>query len=385
MSEKKETFDVVRDKRQKEIAERVSNTLRVTGKAWFSAYPGFGKTRTLIEYMIKPTLAKNPNALIRVFVGSDSLKEQWLERVPKSVQVLTWQGAYRHVISFEESHIDVYDEIHSLIATPEYSKVLGIKSKFKIACSGTVDKKTETLLRTFNFLFADNVSKDECLKNKWIKPTVEINYPVLLSKMESLRYVKLNEQYSLCLRMLDPDIQDPEKEDVFVSFRSITNVLNRPDVLKSVARLRKLEEGVVLGYASRGVKLYKERESLIAFNPRKLEVFKEIYPIMQSFGYCKTISFSLNTEFANKAALSLGGLPFHSKKSKQFNKKALEMFKTGSTNLLHTVSKVKEGFNLPVIDSVVNFSFTSQWVSKEQKDSRATRIGSMLPALVINF
>lgn len=393
--------------RQKLAKRDMLEDLKKYGKSVLNAVPGFGKTFLITELFYKPAKEKQSNIRLFTLVGSDHLRKQWKLRDKGASIVETWQSMYKS----EPIEVDVLviDEIHSLILTEEYAKVLDvIKAKYVIGLSGTLDERHREALKQKGFKISHVVTKEEAVQNGWLNNEREYNIEVEMSWVDSKRYLELEDRYREAVLFIDENVDDPEKSKSFANFKVIADVqkwslegyvyldgtvskqydkdkvkhyktgknAGKPYTSKKyynaqfVANMRGVPVEVIIGKATEASRMYAQKTALVYSNLAKVQVVKDF---VNMFPDRKIITFNKATNFCDTLEQECGGAAYHGKISEKNLSIIMDNFITDKVRMLHTVSKIKEGADIPGVDVAINCSYYSKWTEKFQKDARALR------------
>lgn len=408
--------DESRLERQKLCIKDVVRDLKTCGKACINACPGFGKTYMITELVFKRLYESNKNLEFITLVGSDYLKEQWLDRSNNLTKVFTWQTIYKEAKQSIKCDFLIIDEIHNLILTPKYIRALSvIEYKYLIVMSGTLDNRHLEKLKQLGIPISHIVTEKEAIENGWLNKKHEFNLAIEISYGDSVKYNTLCDKYREAALFIDENVDNPDTSKQWESFDSISFVNkyefggyitkegNRLDIPKSsynqykaqikhyktgknagkpyeyknyynaarVARMRGCSVEMIIGKATEASKTFSARATLCQTNDKKIEVIKEFINL---FPNRKIVTFSTQTNFADKIAKEINGVSYHGKMNSKQLKEALDLFLSGNLKSLHTVGKIKEGADIPTIDTAINCSTYSKWTDKSQKDARAGRI-----------
>lgn len=404
------TLNNDRDAHQRKAVKAIRKDLIEHGKACLNACPGYGKTRVVTDLIYAKAKEKKPDIKLVTLVGSDYLRDQWNQRDQYS-EILTWQSVYNKPVGSISCDILVIDEIHKILLAPKYIKCLQvIKHSYLIGLSGTLDNRHLAKMRELGIPVSFVVTEKEAIEKGWLNQKKEFNLQVELSYADSMRYRQLEENYRSNALYIDPNVDDPENSTSWANFgviaevnrwveqgyigkegeiyydydrysdkikhyktgkqKGLPYVNRRYPAAERVARIRGCDPGLIIAKATEALKAFKQRANLTYNNAAKIRIIKEI---IDRYPDRKFITFSNQTDFADLLEQKIGGKAYHGKQGKKVQKRIMSDFIEGSNNVLHTVSKIKEGADIPGVDTVINCSFYSKWTEKTQKDARAGR------------
>lgn len=358
-----------RDERQNISIKRIAYDIMQHRRSVLVAYMGYGKTKVSLQ-IIERALIKNPEATFQILVPSLILKEQWQEKTNQPVD--TWHSLYNKSLR----HVDfvIIDEIHQLINTEEYVKVLQVfESANIIGLSATLEQQHLNNLKYYGFPISDVVGREECEENNWVIKREEYNVKILLDYPTSVRLLELEQIINETMLYLDPTVKSVEEaleNNLYVRFTDFQNIIKNREALAQVARYRNTSIGVLYNKIKKVFSAQQEKKALMHNNTQRL---KGLEVIMRKHNGESIINFTKSIVFSDIITNTLGGISYHSKIPIKRRKEIVKLYNDGTIKMINTVDAIREGadFNLPRVS--VHHGYNSKWYAKEQKDGRIVR------------
>lgn len=183
-----------RDLRQEEL---VSKIIGHRFFCWYSAFPGFGKTKvcTMVLGHIKKLRA---SFSIAVIVPTNTLKKQWTDILTEAgytdFNIYVINGVAINEIEIKED-ITFMDEAHTYIEGKVFGRIFSlVKSKALIPFSGTFKPEHEMFLNSI-MPCADKVTMEEGRREGWIAEYKEYNLYITLDPVRQAAYNEISKMY----------------------------------------------------------------------------------------------------------------------------------------------------------------------------------------------
>lgn len=418
-------IDVKRFDRQKECIKDVFKDLKSFGKSCIYAAPGFGKTFMITDLVFKNLREKKSNIKFLTLIGSSYLRSQWVKRANNQTDIKSWQKIYKDPANTHKCDILIIDEIHKILLAPKYINVLkAVNFKKLIVMTGTLSYEHKEKLKELGIPISHKVTLEECVENGWVNNYSEFNVSIPLNGSESYRYNRQDTIYKTNGLYIDPNIYDPEASNKFVSYGVIGraragvfegyidlngNLLKikekeyktykhlikhhskgkskgKPVYQKKyynaekLARMRNMyivdnkgnkvpNIGLIIGKATAADRAFRERNKIAYHAQGKIEFFKDF---VKRYPDRKIITFSKTTAFCDMLEKQVAGKAYHGTDSKA-NRQIMDDFINDRILVVHTVGKIKEGADIPGVDTIIHFSYDSKKEDKIQKDLRGGR------------
>lgn len=291
---------------------------------------GFGKSRCAIlaiglvirKYEGKGLLLVPTTQLQTQF--KEEFKKWGYEDVLDSVDILCYQSA--HKIVDNHYSIVVCDEVH-LGLSPVYRKFFENNTYDRLLCmTATLPEEPEYREILINLApISYNISLDSCVSLGLVAPYDVYCIPVDMTEEEAATYKKANNLF----------VHAKYRLGQFDAFNNAQAILaNKMPGDKAAAAMF--------------YKAIKDRKEVVQHATIKLDAAQKI---AENYKSKKVLVFSGTNSFTDDMAKTLGGLSYHSGKSKAVREKILEKFKKGENKILCSTKALNQGFD--VADSEV--------------------------------
>jgi len=411
---------MTRDERQEINIVKIRDDIVNKHKATLLAVTGYGKTRVALK-IIQKAKTKNPNIKFQIIVPTDLLRTQWKSEVDCPVD--TWQSLYKS----KPIHVDflIIDEVHLLINTEEYIRVLKVFASSKmIALTATLDETHYKAMEKYGFPISDIVTREEAEQNNWINTRKEYNVKIHLDYLTSKNLMRIETNLRDTLLYLDPKIEDFEEAQKqkwrygqfknlrqlntvkFIGYRSLNEGIiyigdNNPETvllkhyeqikfyksgekkgqpykvmvspaLERLAALRNVPVGTLKKAIADVYSLQAAKTKLVNNNTQRLKVLRRIVELHPEE---HKINFTMSQNFADLITEKIGGLSHHSGLSVKQRKINAKLFDEGeaSCNMLNSVSTAKEGADFKKARISIHHGYNTKQYQKVQKDGRVVR------------
>lgn len=364
---------------------------------WQQLNTGVGKTYMTVN-LIKEFIDKGFTNIL-VIVPTDVLKRQWTgycERLNIEVNIQVINGFSKKLVDENLTYscdLLVVDEVDRVCNEDSiyFSKLLDIVVRKKTVVLAAIleNKHIEFLIE--KGLTQTNYLEDYHYTQLKLMPTklnYVANYELTFNERTQYFYI------------------DRQIEDILNKF-SILNLGNRikfmlPGCLKHPSYLENWAmvlskgttvnsfqmKGVIIGYAAKYMRLISGRKLILNNAADKIRVIKQILEKekKKAFIFCGSI------DAVNAICEQIDGVPFHSKLGKKESKKNMIEFLTTDKSIV-SIKSLIYGFDLDAaaaeygveridIDLVINHSFNSSKIAKQQSKGRIARISALNPEKV---
>jgi superfamily II DNA or RNA helicase len=322
------------------------------------AVTGFGKTRTVIEAILK---LDRPETII--VVPTLILKEQWLKVLANyqiSAKVLVINTASKLSL---DTDLLVLDEIHTCAAETfkevfnqiTYKKIFGLTATIERA-----DGKHDLLVEKCPII--DVVPFSECIANKWISGYVIYNLAVPLLPSDQILYNKVDS-----------------------SFRYFASMLGYNDAFDTAKQWLASGTSEQKGKAMAYLASIRKRKSIIVNNKNKALAAKAIITRFIE----PTIIFSESISFANELTKSLSDVlvSIHSKMTAKEQKLAMLDFNNPLSKKrgIVSVKALTAGVDIAELSLGIIASFNSSKLADTQTVGRLIRSFGNKQAKIVNL
>ena len=420
---------------------------------------GFGKTTTALT-IVQKMLVKEPNLKVIVLVHSTSLKLQWQDKIKQlelqqHVKVHTIQKLQRvensRLLVFNY-HLLIIDEVDEFYSDNRSNSWNGkwIRYKYFLWLSATPETKDNRETALFAIApIVDEITRDEALTNKWIEEFKEFNLAVEFNAKEKEMYKNFSNEITHLLSKFAGDFSVATKCLGYIEnnkhisgitastnlakkmgwTEAIQNIATKPKQLEMstnqydtcIAVNENWHPYKVIGFASRLIKMTRERKQLCYSAENKIKVIEEIIESQSKktiifneiTSICDTIynrlkqtyncgvyhsnvkSRPLYSDDNNKPTLRKTGCYVLLKNtSKNFNvpktysgalinKMTLDAFSKNEFSILVAGKGLDKGLDIPDITLAILASYTSTKTQYIQRLGRITRIDQINPEPVM--
>lgn len=392
-------MDSERDKRQQQAIEKWK---KAGLNGTIDGCVGFGKTVMTVNWVIKPAFLKFPDLKCAIIVPNNDLVSQWKEKTNG------YNIDIRTVNSFinkpeKEWDLIIYDEIHRYIKGQKFSKVLRYKSKWKLGLSGTLTDISREMLKIYNLPIVDTIPLDYSIEKNWNNQYIEYNLKVYMTKQESEMIRYMDKKYYNILAYLGQGEIDfkilnkvlfkkvigyKQKDGKTLIYKSGRNKgspipINHYPYAEQLAKELNVSTSSIIIAATRANKIIRDRKKFFYNYKGKLEVIKNI---LEKLSHRKSIVFTMEQEFCDKAALYCNSQSYHGGYSDKERQEIMKKFKESEKGSLFTCLAVNEGVDIPGLDVCINASYYSTQEANTQRKGRAVRLTPYnRKALIINL
>ena len=311
---------------------------------------GFGKSRCGV-LAVAHALKDGGRGL--VLVPTNQLQDQFAEEFRKwgkenflsRVEILCYQSA--HKLQNEHYEIVVCDEVH-LGLSPVYRRFFESNTYDKLLCMTATPPEekeyNELLMRLAPTVYT--ITLDQCVQKGLVAPYNIIYRPVQLTQTEQVAYDKANKAFVHCKYLLGG----------YDAFTNATNILKTGEGDKASA--------------AKFFNAIRKRKSVVQHALNKLEMVKEI---ADKHAGEKILTFAGTNEFTNLMADTVGGLVYHSGKTKKQREKILEQFKNTDGAILCSTKALNQGFDVPDVGVGIIAGLDSKALPMIQRVGRLIR------------
>lgn len=285
-------LSISRDERQ-EIARQTWIKNKCCGTMVFPT--GFGKTRVAIN-CIKSILKKYPAYRFMVVVPTETLKNQWQEKVDENelmfnVEVHIINTVIKHdwkckVLILDEIHRTPSNEFRKIFDRIQYSYILGLTATFE-----RLDGKEQLISKYCPVI--DTITTEEALFNGWVSKFIE--YRVLIDVDNIDEYKQYNKEFTEHFEFFQFDFDLAMK---MVGKNGYKYRLAYRDKLCSrdaTDRERSEMLKTVTYHAMGFMQVIQKRKAFINNHPKKIEIARKIIEARKNK---KIITFSNNVKMA---------------------------------------------------------------------------------------
>lgn len=363
---------------------------------------GFGKTIMTINWVIKPAFEKFPDLKVALIVPNNDLVKQWGDKLQG------YQVDIRTVNSFinkpaQEWDLIIYDEIHKYLRGEKFSKVLRYKAKWKLGLSGTLTPLSRELLKMYALPVVDTIPLDYSIEQGWNNDYLEYNLKVMMTKKESEMIKYWDKKYYGILAYLGQGDMDfkvlnrilyrktvgyRQKNGETLRYKSGKNKgnpipINQYPYAEDLAKELNVTPGSLVIAATRANKIMRDRKKFFYNYHGKIEAIKEL---LEKFSHRKTIVFTMEQEFCDRAALICESQSYHGGYTDRARQELMQKFKDAEAGSLFACLAVNEGVDIPGLDVCINASYYSTQEANTQRKGRAVRLTPHgRKALIINL
>jgi superfamily II DNA or RNA helicase len=291
---------------------------------------GFGKSRCAV--LAAGLVIRKYGGKGLLLVPTTQLQEQFKLEFKKwgygdvldSIDILCYQSG--HKIHGEHYSIVICDEVH-LGLSPIYRKFFEQNTYDKLLClTATLPEDPEYREILINLAPINySISLDACVTLGLVAPYNVYCIPVSLTTSEAETYKKANNLF----------VHAKYKLGQFDAFNNAQAIL----------------AGTMQGDKAAAAMFYKgirDRREVVQHASNKLEISKLI---SDQYPGKKLLVFSGTNSFTDSLSKTLGGLSYHSGKSKVMRERLIQKFKNGENNILCSTKALNQGFD--VADSEV--------------------------------
>lgn len=331
-----------------------SNALNAWHKAGYRgsiiAGTGFGKSRCGV-LGVAHAIKDGGRAL--VLVPTTQLQEQFAEEFKKwgktallsRVEILCYQSAHK----LEDNHYEIVvcDEVH-LGLSPVYRQFFEKNTYDKLLCMTATPPEEEEYRDLLKELAPTvyTITLDECVAKGLVAPYDILCIPVELTSIERQAYKKANNLFVQCKYKLGG----------FDAFNEANRILRGGVGDK--------------GAAAQFFNAIRQRKAVVQHAENKLTAAKQIADYHNGE---KILTFSGTNEFTNMIGEELGGLIYHSGRSKKDRETTLEKFKETSGAILCSTKALNQGFDVPDVGVGIIAGLESKALPMIQRVGRLIR------------
>lgn len=354
---------VTRDERQDECKRA---WLTNKGKGTIEACTGFGKTRCAINCM-KAVLSKYPTIRTLVVVPTELLKNQWISILDEQglglnteVQVVNTSAKNGY-----ECDLLIIDEIHRTAADTLQYVFNKVKYKLILGLTATLERLDgrHTIIEKYCPV-VDSVSIELAKASGWVSDFTE--YQVIITVDDIDLYKEYNKEFVKHFEFFNFD------------FNLVMSMVGK-DGLKNRLRYRdqlctsndKNDKSEILKsityHSTAFMRALQSRKKFIHNHPEKIRVANEI---ISRRADKKIITFSANTEMAEKIGV---GYVYTGKESKKKNRITLEEFALLERGVINSCKLAIEGFDCPGLSVGIMLGVDSSSTKSTQAAGRVIR------------
>jgi superfamily II DNA or RNA helicase len=384
--------------RQQEVIQIWKQSANKQCNGTIVAVTGFGKSRTVIEYAMKPIQEKinldDYEVAFIVIVDSTNLRKQWIENPTNNniqkFQVYTINSFIK--IKNIKCKLIVYDEVDRYGGSKFRKCFYNVDSDWKLGLTGTITKEFRIFLNLVGIPVVAEVTRKEAEINNWVATVREYNLPVYLNEKESVIIKLLQEEYdkklsflstdspewSIVEKILDKKIigvrKDSEGNDLYYTTgykKGQKKYIYEYKYAEKIAKIKDQELGIIIRTAIRLRQIIQERKKIIYNHPAKIQTLKKL---LELFENRKVVTFSMENSFVDEIVKVCGGVALHtSVGNKNLRKQILDDFINDKFNIIHTCSMINRGTDIKGLEIGINISYYSKASSNLQKIGRIIR------------
>lgn len=338
----------IKDKEQKKA---LNLWYKAGCKGSIIAGTGFGKSRCAVLAFGKLLKPGEQGILL---VPTTQLQDQFKLEFAKwgydalldQIDIVCYQSA--HKLKDNNYSIVVCDEVH-LGLSPVYREFFSNNTFDKILClTATLPEEDEYREILINLApIAYQLTLDECVKLGLVAPYEVYCLPVELTDKEQTSYNKANKS--------------------FVHAKYRLGQFNAFDTAQAVLA------GKIDGDKGAAVLFYKairERKEVVQHAINKVSLAEKL--VKKHKG--KTLVFSGTNAFTDTMAEALGGLAYHSGKSKKKREAILDQFKSNKNKILCSTKALNQGFDVPDSEIGIIAGLDSKALPMIQRIGRLLRL-----------
>lgn len=326
---------------------------------------GTGKTRAGM-LAINKFLLKNPGKFITVVVPTEVLQTQWKNVLYEhglflNVSVRIINSAIKEkwmcdMLILDECHRYSSDTFKDIVERSNYKIILGLSATYE-----RLDGRHKDIMDKYCPV-CDEITIDECLKNKWISPVKQ--YLVMLSVDDIGDYHQLNADFLNHFAFFNNDFDTAMKCATDYKYRlSQIKLLSRGQPEKVAKDISKIVHANAFGF----VRTLKERKAFIYNHPKKIEIANLILEHRKDK---KAITFWKSIKMAEKVG---HGYVLHSKQTKKKRSTTMEDFSKLKVGVINSVKALVEGVDCPGLNLGIIGGFDSSKTTKTQSVGRICR------------
>lgn len=349
--------DEAKDKLQKQWVEDFLKLPKYRGT--IEAVPGSGKS--MVGKILIEKIKEEHKKLI--VVPSEDLKNQWYQDYVnkynlKNVDVFIINSAIKKDVS--NYKFIILDEIHRygskkfrdiFTMIKPHVPILGLTGTFKRTDEG--HKFTDLFCPVFA-----TYTHEQALVDGVISEFDIINIPVEFNKEEKELYNQANKAFHYYFSFFNN------------SFDNVNMVVQKKDYSKinELCSNFNITEQELIKNGVQFYRMMQKRKVILYDSKSKLQAAKKLIQQLNK----KIITFSASISSAEWLENNCGGLAYHSKLGKTERMNRIQNFKN-SCKLLHSVTALDEGLDVPNIDIAINVSGNSTHRQITQRLGRSTR------------
>ena len=314
---------------------------------------GFGKTRCAVLAM--GLIIKQYGGKGLILVPTTQLQTQFKDEFKKwgyddvlnSIDILCYASA--HKLRAEHYSLVVCDEVH-LGLSPVYRKFFEHNTYDKLLCmTATMPEEDEYREILINLApVAYKITLDKCVALGLVAPYKIYCIPVELDEGEKAAYKKANNLF----------VQAKYRLGQFDAFNTAKAVLaNKVPGDKAAAAM--FYKGI------------RDRKTVVQHAGNKIEYANKI---VSEYEDKKVLIFSGTNSFTDDMAQHLGGLAYHSGKTKKKREAILEQFKSGENKILCSTKALNQGFDVPDSEVGIIAGLDSKSLPMIQRVGRLLRL-----------
>lgn len=314
---------------------------------------GFGKSRCGVlaaAYVIKEYGGRG-----LVLVPTTQLQDQFIEEFKKwgkedvldSIDILCYQSA--HKLRGKKYSIVICDEVH-LGLSPVYRKFFENNEYERLLCMTATlpeeDEYRELLINLAPICYS--ISLDKCVQLGLVAPYEIYCIPVPMLEDEALAYKKANNTF----------VQAKYRLGQFDAFNNAKMIL----------------AGKMNGDKGAAAMFYnaiRARKEVVQHAYNKIHYADKI---AAEYEDKKILVFSGTNSFTNDMADHLGGLAYHSGKTKKKREEILEQYKSGENKILCSTKALNQGFDVPDSEVGIIAGLDSKSLPMIQRVGRLLRL-----------
>lgn len=342
---------------------------------------GFGKTNIGL-FAMRRVVNANPKCKCILVVPSQPVAEQWKKSIIKcglsgNVYIYTKEIAARDYKKLSCDFL-VIDEVHE-IATPSKVNIFGIGYKLILCLTATLERLdgNDRVIRKIAPV-CDEVSMDECVRNKWTSSfcVYKILVDVDLTEYNSLtqKFKNLFSYFNFEFGVPTTILADANFRKSYVASVAEEKMYSGDYYDMNAAYKDALAE--VMSSAKEFISVVNKRKQFIYSHEKKIEVARRIIDARKNG---KGITFWNTIEDARR--VERGCVYASPNKKNGLTKKKCQIilneFKKNRCGVINTVKALNTGFDCPDITYGIAGGFDSSKTRRKQSNGRIQRINDL--------
>lgn len=358
-------------KRTKRQITAINRWIESDCKGTLEFATGVGKTMSAM-IAIKKLRKTNKNLKVNVVVPTKYLKAQWEKELKN--QKITKVNVYvinTYLKSQPETDLLILDEIHNY-GSEQRIKIFDFKYSYILGLTATIYRKD--MMHQVIEKYApvvDTIDLEEAREEGYVSDYIVYNLGITLSEQDKMYYTFLNKEFYKHFAVFGRD------------FNLAMSCLADKNARERYSKLSGLEPDKLAFHAVRFNKFMQLRKNFLYNLPSKADVAKTI---LAKFPETKTITFSENTDFADKLTeLIPDSVSYHSNLKKSDKNLSLEKFHSNKARVINSSKALDEGTDIGDIELVIITSSRAVERVNTQRTGRGIRFKPNKLAVIVNI